>query len=54
MFGCHILNIPITAHHQRHKLKPKSFKHPFAKRNASQAGAGAAGEQATDHHDDII
>jgi hypothetical protein len=49
-FGSHILNIPITAHHQRHKSKPKSFKSPFATHSELQAGAGTAGEQVTDHH----
>ncbi len=50
MFGGYILDVPITAHHHHNNLNPKSFKGPFATRNASLARAGAAGEQATDHH----
>jgi hypothetical protein len=49
IFGSHTLYIPIAAHSQCNS-KPKSFKCPFAMLRALLAGAGAADEQATDHH----
>ncbi len=49
IFYSHFLDVPITARNQRPSLKPKSFKWPFAERNASPAWAGAPGEQDTDH-----
>ncbi len=46
-FGGYILDIPITAHHHRRNLNPKSFKRPFATRNSNALLArAAAGEQA--------